>query len=128
MSVETTQNQRIQVELQDGVFEDATLTAGGAETWPAGTVMGRITASGKVAPYDSAAVDGTEVPVAVLTYEQVFAGAGDDAGRILTSGRVRRGEVSVYNGGSPLAITDAEADALRDFSIIAVATRELLEV
>lgn len=41
-------------------------TITGSASHVAGTVMGRITASGKLAPYDALNSDGTEVAIAVL--------------------------------------------------------------
>ncbi|MFP1646820.1 head decoration protein, partial [Pontitalea aquivivens] len=49
--------------LRDYTRETVTLAAGTLEP---GTVLGRITASGKYAAHDTAAVDGTETAAAIL--------------------------------------------------------------
>lgn len=106
-------------------YEPDTLTAAGALTYAEGTVLGRITASGKLTHYASGAVDGSEVPVAVLRNETVFAGAGDKPIQALISGQVHRDKLVAHGVG---AITVAEADALRDLTIISRTSRELGEL
>lgn len=54
-------------ESDDGsISRDAVVIASGQGVVEAGSVLGRITASGKLAKYDNAATDGTQVAVAVL--------------------------------------------------------------
>ena len=97
-----------------------------ATTYAAGTVLGRITANGKLAPYASGAADGTEVPKAVLTQAVEFGAAGDLPVRALVSGRVRAGDMIEHGVG---VITDvAVLDQLRDYGIVALATQELTEL
>lgn len=65
--------------LRDNRFQEGTYTAGIYDiTLEAGTVMGRITASGKVTPFESDASDGSQYPFAVLA-ETVDIAEGDDA-------------------------------------------------
>lgn len=53
---------------------------GGALTYPAGTVLGRIAANGRVVPLTSAAADGSQFPVGILADDYtVGAGAIVDA-------------------------------------------------
>ena len=104
------------------VFADATLTAAGAATWPAGAVLGKVTASGKYVRFDSGAADGSEVPSAVLTQAVEFTAAGDRAERPAISGQLRRGDL-VDSAGA--ALTDAAVDQLRDFTILALTTHQL---
>ena len=59
--------------LRDYTRETITVAAGTLEP---GTVLGRITASGKYAAHDPAAIDGTETAVAVL-WGRADATAGD---------------------------------------------------
>ena len=44
-----------------------------------GTVLGRVTASGKYAPYAVAASDGTQVPLAVLVSDTVIGASAEPA-------------------------------------------------
>ena len=127
MSLTSQDNTIPQLMLSDGIFEQETLTAAGALTYPVGLLLGRITASGKLTHYNSGAADGSEVPVAVLTNAKVFAGAGDLVFRALLSGVIRKDQLLVWNGGTPIAPTVGELDELRDFTIIGRDTRELLK-
>lgn len=60
--------------------ENVTVASG--QNLACGTVVGRITASGKIAVYDNAASDGTQTAVGVL-YAAVDASAGDKPGVII---------------------------------------------
>lgn len=111
--------------IWDPVFEDDTLTSAGAATWLKGTLLGRITIGGKLTAYESGNADGSEIPVAVLFEEVVFTGAGDAPDRVVVSGRLRRNDLVAFNVG---AITIAEVDALRDYSIVALLTTQLAEL
>lgn len=123
-SIEITNNSSVGVVIAFPVYDDNTLTASGAVDWAAGTLLGRITASGKLTAYASGAADGSEVPVAVLPEAVSFAGAGDKPGRPLIAGQLRRSKLIAHGVG---AITDAEADALRSYGMIPLRTAQLAE-
>jgi hypothetical protein len=123
-NISITTNSPQGIVIWEPVYEDDTFTAPGAETWAAGTVLGRITASGKLTKYTSGAADGSENPVAVLQDALEFTGAGDLPGRPIISGRVRRQDL-VAHGVGPLTIE--EVDALRNYGIIALNTTQLAE-
>lgn len=123
--LEITNNSTRGVVVWEPVFEDETLTSAAAQTFPAGTLLGRITADDKMTAYTSGAVDGSEVPVAVLRDEAVFAAAGDIACRPIVAGRLRRNDLVAFGVG---AITDAESDALRDYGIVPLSTTQLSEL
>jgi hypothetical protein len=126
-NIETQNNVTTGVVIFEPRYEESILIVAGAGTILAGTVLGRITASGKLTPYDSAAVDGSEVAIAVIQNEQVFTGAGEVAINAIIAGEVRLSKLSVYNSGTPLALTQAEVDALRDYAILARSSTELSE-
>ena len=65
--------------IERGYFENAIMNnaTGGELTYPAGTVLGRVSASSKVIPMASAAADGSQYPVGILT-STVTIGAGAD--------------------------------------------------
>lgn len=107
--------------LFGNVHQDEDLTFGGAGTEVEGTILGRITATGKLGPYVAAAGDGTEVPVAVLNVDAVAAGAGDEPIRPIISGQVRRDRLVIKAGG---AISPALADQLRNVGIIPLTVDE----
>lgn len=106
-------------------FENEILTAVGAEIWPAGAVLGRVTADNKLVRFDGAAVDGSEVPLAVLTVAVEFEAAGDRTERPAISGQVRRGKLVDAND---TALDQAAIDQLRGFTIVALNTYQTSEL
>lgn len=84
-----------------------------------------VAADGKIVAFSRTGAGGAQLPIAVLPSEEVFTGAEDRAFRPLVSGRVRRGDLIVHGVG---VITDAEADALRDYSIVPLSTTQLAEL
>lgn len=124
-NIEITNNSTSGVAIWEPVHEDATLVFPGAETWPAGAVLGKVTASGKYARFNPGASDGSEIPKAVLTQEVTSTGAGDVAARPAIAGRLRAGDL-VNNADA--ALTDAQLDQLRDYSIIPLSTTQLAEL
>lgn len=111
------------------VFEAAglefTITDGSADFIVGDFFTMIVTADGKIVAFSRTGAGGAQVPIMVLSLEEVFTGAEDRAFRPIISGRVRRGDLVVFGVG---AITDAEADALRDFSILAQTTLQLAEL
>lgn len=55
-------------EMQPETLNNAT---GGALTYPTGTVLGRVSASGKVVPFTSGASDGSQHPIGVLNEAKI---------------------------------------------------------
>lgn len=109
-------------------FGDDTLVSTTGVTYPAGTILGRITVSGNLTAYVSGAADGSQVPIAILHETTVLTAATPVPFRPIIAGRVRRTEISVYNAGTPLAPTQAEVDLLRDYAIIAQDSTGLTEL
>ena len=107
-------------------FHQETFSAAGALAFPTGMVLGRITASGKVTFYNSGAVDGTEIPLGVLTNALTTTGAGDTEIRMLMSGEVREDKLLVWTAGVPVVPTTAERSLLADYGIIGLPDTELL--
>ncbi len=111
------------------VFEAAglefTVTDGAADFIVGDSFTLTVAADGKVVAYDRAGAGGAQIPLAVLHDEEVFTGAENRPFRPIISGRVRRGDLVVHGVG---AITDAEADAMRDFTILAQTTVQLAEL
>lgn len=108
--------------ISEPIYRDATATATATGTWPVGSVLGIITATGKYARYSAAASDGTEVPKAVLAEELVITATGDQLIRPLIAGRVRQNKLVDAAGA---AITAAAVTQLRDYMIIAQPTKQL---
>jgi len=126
-NIEITNNKTRGIVLWEPVHEDAIATFGGAATWPAGSVLGKVTATGKYVRFAPgvAVPDGSEIPLAVLSQDVEAAGAGDVAIRPVIAGRVRAGDL-VNNVGA--ALTAVQLDQLRDYSIIALGTTQLAEL
>lgn len=113
------------VELRDGAFRDGALVFAGAATVLQGTILGRVTASGKFTPFVVGGTGGEEIPKAVLTYEVTATGAGDIQIRALTSGVVKKDKLVIDADGDDSNITEAILDQLRDYNISAVDAFEL---
>lgn len=124
-NIEITNNKTRGIALWEPVHEDAIATFGGAATWPAGSVLGKVTATGKYVRFAPGAADGSEIPLAVLSQDVTADGAGDVAIRPVIAGRVRAGDL-VNNVDA--ALTAVQLDQLRDYSIIALGTTQLAEL
>lgn len=109
-------------------FEDDILVDAAGGDYVAGTLLGRLTGTGNLTAYVAGAVDGSEIPIAILTCDLTLAAATPVSVRALISGEVRRNDISRYNAGTPTALTQAEVDLLRDFTIIASKSVQLAEL
>jgi len=89
--------------LRDYTRETVTLASGAGKLAP-GTVLGKITASGKYAAHDPAAGDGTETAVAVLW------GKADASGGDVPAVAVVRGPAIVNRHDLVFAGTPSEAE------------------
>ncbi len=111
------------------VFEVAglefTVTDGSADFIVGDTFTLTVAADGNLVAFSRTGAGGAQIPNFVLTQEEVLTGAGTTPLRPLITGRVRKGDLIVHGVG---AITDAEADALRDFGIVPLATQQLAEL
>jgi len=103
-------------EADDLVSEKVTIAAGADLT--RGAILGKITASGKYALCDKAAVDGSENPVAVLA-EDAAAASADAEGLIYLAGQFNESAITLAAG---TAVADVK-DALRDLNIYLIAVQ-----
>lgn len=113
------------IAIDGEVSRDEVLVFGGAGTVLRGTILGRVTATGKLKPMATAAVDGSQNCVAVLTYDVVAAGAGDVAIRALVKGQVNRNRLIIALDGSGVNITPAILDQLRNYGITPVDVQQV---
>lgn len=125
-NITITNNETRGIPVWDPVYEDDIIFDVGGETYPKGTVLGRITASSKLTKYTTGAADGSEIPVAVLRDELVLPASTDVPCRPIIGGRVRRNDLVADDPAR--AITVAEADALRDYGITPLVTTQLSEL
>lgn len=81
---------REKIFIGKNTFENATMinSSGGDLTYPAGTLLGRISASGKVQPLASAAVDGSQFPVGILTDSVTIVDGAETTISMAVSGEV----------------------------------------
>lgn len=105
-------------------FADETLNLSADDELAEGTILGRITASGKLGLYASDNTDGTEVPVAVMPHP-LSGTSGDNYIRPIISGRVNSDRLVIDDGSS---VDSAVRDELRNVSIVPVAVSQLADL
>ena len=110
--------------ISDPIFQVDTINAAVAATWPAGTVLGRLTSTKKLDLFDAASSTGLQTPVAVLTDALTVAATTDVKQPVLISGKVRKGELKDKNGANTL-IDVVAVDGLRSMTIIALPVTQL---
>lgn len=95
----------------DGHFsrDVVTIDASVAVALESGTVLGKITSSGKYAAYDNQAGDGTQAAAAILYNAVDVTGADQLATVIVRTAEVNADEL-VWPGGSPTDVTAGIAD------------------
>ncbi|RMD93351.1 MAG: head decoration protein [Alphaproteobacteria bacterium] len=98
--------------------DDITVVSG--QNLVAGTVLGKITASGKYTAWDPAAVDGSETAVGVLV-DDVDASSGDAAGVMIARHAIVVDKSGLVFAGSP---TEAQKDtAVADLASVGILSR-----
>jgi hypothetical protein len=100
--------------LWNNRFESADYTNGGGApvTLPAGTLLGRINASGKVTPLTSAAVDGSQFPCGVLNEDWTVAAGATQKVSFCVAGDVA--EEKVILQGTDTLSTVVSGRTIRD--------------
>lgn len=95
-------------------FESAYITNAGGEdvTLPAGLVMGRITANGRVTPLEAEATDGSQFPVGILAANYTVAAGADQSVSLCVSGDVNEGMLSFLGSDTLDSVVDGRI--LRD--------------
>ena len=114
-----------QIAIGECDFENHVWAAGGADTLAAGTIMARITASGKWGIYDTGGAGGLGVACGVLAYAVTAAGAGDVPVAVLVRGTVNQDRILQDDAG---AVTPAVVDQLRDYGILAKPVTQLAQL
>lgn len=102
-----------------------TITDGATDFVVADTATLTVAADGKLVPFAIAGAGGAQIPKAVLTYDVVAAGAGDESIRDMISGSVRAERLIIDADGDASNITDAILDQLRDYSLVSIDVQEL---
>ncbi|BAV81049.1 hypothetical protein [Vibrio phage CKB-S1] len=110
------------ITIFDAVFDDATLKAAAAETWPAGAVLAQDTSDNTYVRYNPSGSNGTNIPSAVLTQPVTFDAAGNVPGRPAFQGRFRLEDLV---DSADAALTQAARLGLRDYAILTQSTRQI---
>jgi hypothetical protein len=87
-----------------------------------------VAADGDVVIYDPAGVGGAQTPRYVLREDYTSTGAADIAARVMISGKVRTDRLIIDPNAAGVGITDAVKDALLDYQIIAIDTKDLSQL
>lgn len=112
--------------LQDGQFRDDLLTFTGAGTVIEGTILARDSASLKLVPFvKGGIVNENGIPKAILTYDVIAAGAGDESIRDMVSGSVRAERLVIDVDGDATNVDAVVLDQLRDYSLVSIDVQEL---
>lgn len=127
-TIEITNNNTVGVVVFGAVYALALVEDATGGTYPAGTLLARSSVTQNLTAYVAGGTNGTGTPLAVLTQDLVLGAATPASLNVLIAGQVRRGKLSRYNAGTPAELTQAEVDALRDYSIIAQSTTENTEL
>lgn len=112
--------------LKDAEFRDDLLTFGGAGTILAGTILARDSVSLKLVPFVKGGVTNENgIPKAIVTYDVVAAGAGDEAIRAGVAGSYRKPKLIIDADGDDSNIDAAVMDQLRDYGLVPIDVTEL---
>jgi len=109
-----------------GEFEDGLLTFAGAGTVVEGTILAVDSVSLKYVPFvKGGSTNENGIPKAVLTYDVVAAGAGDEVIRAGIEGYVRIDKLVIAADGDSSNVDKAVQDQLRDYGITPRTVSEL---
>ena len=113
------------IELEGGKFRDELLTFAGADTFVKGTILARSSVTGKLVPFATGGANGTNVPLAILTYDVARTTAGDEPIRALVAGEVNRQRLIIDADGNGTNVTSAVVDGLRNYGIVATDVQQI---
>ena len=108
-----------QIAIAVSDFEHHLWTAGAADTLVAGTIMARLTSTGKWGIYDPGGSLGLEIARGVLTYEATAAAGGDVPVSVLVRGTVNQTRLIIDADGDDSNVDEAVIDDLNDHGILA---------
>lgn len=128
-NLEITNNKTRGIVLWEPTFKNEIVSAAGADTFAAGTILARDSVSLKLVLFVKGGVANENgIPKAVLAEELVFAGAGDLPARPMVQGEVRTGDLIIDADGDATNIDAAVLDQLRDYGIVGLSTTQLAEL
>jgi hypothetical protein len=116
------------IALEGDLSRDEVLTFTAAATVLKGTLLARVTSTGKLKPFVVGASDGTQTPTNVLTYDVAATAAGDVAIRTLAKGVVNRNRLIIAADGNGNNITPAILDQLRVYGITPIDVQDVGQI
>ena len=112
--------------LADADFRDELLTFAGADTLAPGTILARDSGTLKLVIFVKGGVTNENgIPKAILTYEVVAAGAGDETIRAGLAGKYRKEKLVIDADGDDSNIDAAVIDQLRGYGLTPIDVKEL---
>lgn len=121
-----TNNDLGSVILKNAEFQDDELTFAGAGTVLAGTILARDSVSGLYVPFvKGGVVNENGIPKAVVTYDVVAAGAGDESIRAGVAGEYRKERLVIDADGDDSNIDKVVEDELRNYGLVPINVAEL---
>jgi hypothetical protein len=105
--------------------EQNTLTGAGADVFTAGTLLGRITATGKWQVYASGASDGTQNIQGILLNAVTTTDTSAYPVQVLLRGEVEKALITIDGSAAGVGITKAIEDTCRSIGIDVVTKTEL---
>jgi len=123
-----TNNDVGQIATQHSDYENHLWTAGAADTLLVGTIMARLTSTGKWGIYDPGGSLGLEIARGVLTYEAVATAGGDVPVSILVRGTVNQTRLIIDADGDDSNVDEAVTDDLLDHGILAVPVLQIAQL
>lgn len=117
-----------QIAIAVSDFEHHVWTAGGADTLVAGTIVARLTSTGKWGIYDPGGSLGLEIAKGVLTYDAVAAGAGDVPVSVLVRGTVNQDRLIIDADGDGSNVDEVVIDSLLANGILAKPVKQIAQL
>ena len=111
--------------LENAKFQDDELTFTGAGTVIEGTILARDSVSGLYVPFVKGGVTNENgIPKAVITYDVIAAGAGDESIRAGVAGEYRKERLVIDADGDDSNIDKVVEDQLRDYNLVPINVTE----
>ena len=106
--------------------QQSAITGLGADAFVRGTILGRITATGKYYPYNVGDTPtGSSTPVAILLNDITTTDTSDYPAGIMLTGEIDLDKIIIDGSAAGVGITEAIKDALRTLGIIVKAQTEV---
>ncbi|MEE9393696.1 MAG: hypothetical protein V3W41_14430 [Planctomycetota bacterium] len=120
-----TDNDRGAVELFDVVYDtDVFVPTTSARLYPAGTLLARLIADGKLTPFTTDNIPASSDIVGVLGSDVQAALLAEVNLRYIVSGQVKLSKLSIDDTSASVVITDAIKDEMRQTGIIPLSSAE----